>query len=690
MELLSPAGSFEALTAAVQNGADAVYFGGGEFNARRFADNFGPEEMKRALDYCHVRGVDAHITLNILLLDKELPRALDYAASLYEMGADALIVQDIGLAKELRRQLPELELHASTQMGIHDLEGVVMTQKLGFTRAVLSREVPLSEIAYIHKNTDQPLECFAHGAMCVSFSGGCLMSSMAGERSGNRGTCAQPCRKPYCLKDRKGYFLSMADLCMLERLPELEKAGVSSLKLEGRMKRPEYVAAVTRAYRAALDGAGKKELSAERERIRQVFDRGGFHCGYYDGRKTFVTGCRAEQSPSAALLKELRESYAGERRKRPVDMLLSLSVGQAARLCASLGEHTVTVCGETVQKAQKAQDTARYAAQLAKLGDTPFAPGIIRTEAPEDAFLPVSALNTLRRSAAEALTAVLSEGRERVALAPESIPQEKPPEKPLISAKVRTLEQAEAAVKAGAEELIWEPADYADIPEAALKKIAPTGGLYLSLPQVMLSHTDRAHMRRLLEDGIFSGAEIHTLGQFALVPAGKRILAGPELNAMNAHTVSLYRRFGAERATLSRELTKPQLRDIIKKGGSALEIYARVPVMELLHCPVRQNYGCQNCRGYVETMTDEAGRRFPMTNIRQSDGCLVRLLNCDATDITAQAAEIPAPTAWNLVFDLESPEETAVRVQAAVAARAGGSAETAAGSTRGHWNRAVD
>ncbi|MBQ3109207.1 MAG: U32 family peptidase, partial [Clostridia bacterium] len=159
MELLSPAGSFDALIAAVQNGANAVYFGGGEFNARRFADNFGPEEMKRALDYCHARGVAAHVTLNILLRDRELPRALDYAASLYEMGVDALIVQDLGLARELRRELPDFELHASTQMGIHDLAGVEMTKKLGFARAVLSREVPLREIAYIHKHTDQQPEC---------------------------------------------------------------------------------------------------------------------------------------------------------------------------------------------------------------------------------------------------------------------------------------------------------------------------------------------------------------------------------------------------------------------------------------------------------------------------------------------------------------------------------------------------
>ncbi|MBQ3107987.1 MAG: U32 family peptidase, partial [Clostridia bacterium] len=688
MELLSPAGSFDALIAAAQNGANAVYFGGGEFNARRFADNFGPEEMKRALDYCHARGVAAHVTLNILLRDRELPRALDYAASLYEMGVDALIVQDLGLARELKRELPDFELHASTQMGIHDLAGVEMTKKLGFARAVLSREVPLREIAYIHKHTDQPLECFAHGAMCVSFSGGCLMSSMAGERSGNRGTCAQPCRKPYSLKGKEGYLLSMADLCMLERIEEMKKAGIMSLKLEGRMKRPEYVAAVTHAYRMAIDGADAKTLKQERERIRQVFDRGGFHCGYYDGRKTFITGCRAEQSPSAALLKELRASFEGENRRRPVDMLLTLAVGEAAQLCISLGDTVLTVSGEAAAEAQKPQDPARYAAQLAKLGDTPFSAGDIRVEMPENAFLPASVLNALRRDAVEALLTALTAGRETLEAKVEPLPEEAEDAEPLVSVRARTLEQAKAAVDAGAEELIFEPIDYSDIPKDALKALAPKGGLYLSLPAVMLTHVDQTHMKRLLEEDVFDGAEIHALGQFPLVPEGKKCLAGAELNAMNAHTVKHYRELGAHRVTLSRELTKPQLRDIIKKGGCGVEIYNRVPVMELLHCPVRQNYGCQNCKGYVETLTDEAGRKFPMTNIRQSDGCLVRLLNCDVTDIIAQSAELPAPLAWNLAFDLESPEEVALRVKAAIAARAGERTEPAANSTRGHWNRA--
>ncbi|MBR4018019.1 MAG: U32 family peptidase, partial [Clostridia bacterium] len=252
MELLSPAGSREAMRAAVNNGADAIYMGGSAFNARRFAANFSNADLQDALDYCHVRGVKAYVTLNILTLDKEFSEAAKYAAFLCRAGVDAAIIQDMGLAAFLRKEIPELPLHASTQMGIHSPEGANAVYAMGMERAVLSREVPLCEIANIRAASPIELEAFAHGALCMSFSGGCLLSSMAGERSGNRGTCAQPCRKLMAIDRAPGkddYALSLGDLCMIEHLKDMEKAGVSCIKLEGRMKRAEYVAVITRAYR---------------------------------------------------------------------------------------------------------------------------------------------------------------------------------------------------------------------------------------------------------------------------------------------------------------------------------------------------------------------------------------------------------------------------------------------------------
>ena len=279
MELLSPAGSRESLAAAVQNGADAVYFGGSILNARRFADNFSGDALVSALDYCHERGVKAYITLNTLVFDRELRAALDFAAELYRYGADAVLVQDLGLAALIRHELPDLTLHASTQMGIHDEGGLTYCEKAGIKRAVLAREVSLDEIRLLSVSSSIELEAFAHGALCMSFSGSCLYSSMAGERSGNRGTCAQPCRKAasvFGAPKQNELCLSPNDICMIEHLDELKSAGICCVKLEGRMKKPEYVAAVTRCYRAALDGASKDELSRMKLELFRFYNRGEF------------------------------------------------------------------------------------------------------------------------------------------------------------------------------------------------------------------------------------------------------------------------------------------------------------------------------------------------------------------------------------------------------------------------------
>ena len=278
MELLSPAGSYESMVAAVQNGADAVYMGGTMFNARRNAKNFDNSELERAIDYCHIRSARVYVTMNTLLFDREMESALRYAEFLYSIGADALIVQDMGLISELNRCIPEMELHASTQMGVHTEDGLMACRRLGLRRAVISREVSLDGLRRLSKaKTGVEIETFAHGALCMSFSGGCLYSSMAGERSGNRGMCAQPCRKPASVAgypQKSDCCLSPADLCMLMRVKELIEAGVSCIKLEGRMKRPEYVASVTRAYRAAVDGGPKEELIDLLKDVEGIFSRG--------------------------------------------------------------------------------------------------------------------------------------------------------------------------------------------------------------------------------------------------------------------------------------------------------------------------------------------------------------------------------------------------------------------------------
>lgn len=292
LELLSPAGDFECLKSAVQNGANCIYFGADSFSARAYAHNFQEQELEKAIEYCKIRGVKTNLTLNTLIKDDEIESAFNTAKKAYELGIDAIIVQDLGLAKQLIKAFPDLPIHASTQMSVHNLQGALELQELGFSRVVLSRELSISEIEYICQNTDIEIECFIHGALCISYSGQCLFSSLVGGRSGNRGTCAQSCRLPYELIENdnkildKGYLLSTRDLCSLEYIPRLINCGVASLKIEGRMKSPEYVATVTRIYRKYIDLAQSnsdyKIDEKDKKDLMQVFNRGNFSSGHLD------------------------------------------------------------------------------------------------------------------------------------------------------------------------------------------------------------------------------------------------------------------------------------------------------------------------------------------------------------------------------------------------------------------------
>ncbi|MEL7608621.1 MAG: DUF3656 domain-containing protein [Bacillota bacterium] len=694
MELLSPAGSFEALVAAVQNGADAVYFGGQSFNARQFAENFGESELQRALDYCHLRGVRGYITLNTLLLDRELEGAMRAARFFYRAGADALIVQDIGLIGRIRDELPDFELHASTQMGIHDLEGVELLRGIGFSRVVLSREVPLDQIRYIAAGSAMELEVFAHGAMCASFSGGCLMSSMAGGRSGNRGTCAQPCRKEYRVGKSRGRLLSMADLCLLDRVGELFAAGVTSLKIEGRMKRPEYIALVTRAYRAALDGADAETLSSYKAELLRLFDRGGFQKGYLDGPRHIVTGVELQGAPDEDALRQAKESYRRGNRLRPVKMALELHTGQPSCLKVLCGGVSAVAQGENAVPAKTPQSADRVREQLARLGDTAFAleDAQIENEGGQ-AYLRAGALNALRRNAIALLEERLAVRRAvpPFAAAPERRVSASSGER-RISVKLRTLEQAKAAFEAGADEVVFDPIDIGEVPAEQLQSAKPEGAkLLLALPAVVIRSEQRQRLRKLLQNPAWDGAEANALGQLELIRHLPVRVAGAALNAINAETVYRLLTLGFTRVRLSLELTGPQLRDIIRKGGCELAIYGRAPVMQLLHCPIRAGEsGCRNCLGRAGEMIDENNRVFPLHNTRLGEECLLRVSNCNVTDTIDLARGLPPAEAWQLAFEDESAAQIKQKVQDAIAARAGKSIAPVLGSTRGHFNRGVE
>ena len=344
IEVLAPAGGEEQLIAAVRAGADAVYLGTGSFNARRNAANFDADALKRAVSYCHGREVKVHVTCNTLVTDKELPLLFDEIKNIAASGADAVIVQDLAVAAMFREHCPDMPLHASTQMTIHNAEGAIMAKELGFERAVLAREVSLEEIRSIHERVDIELEAFVHGALCMSVSGQCYLSAMLGGRSGNRGLCAQPCRLNFVSGGRE-FALSLKDLSAIEYVRELEAAGISSLKIEGRMKRPEYVAAAVSACRSAVNGE-----KPDMENLKAVFSRSGFTDGYITGKRTVdMFGIRTKEDvqASAAVLGDIASLYRNERQSVPVDVKIELRADAAIKLTATDGTHTTDVYGDT-------------------------------------------------------------------------------------------------------------------------------------------------------------------------------------------------------------------------------------------------------------------------------------------------------------------------------------------------------
>ncbi|NCB31133.1 MAG: U32 family peptidase [Clostridia bacterium] len=700
MLLLSPAGNSESLRAALQNGADGVYFGGTAFNARRGAVNFDETGMHAALDACRLYGARSFITMNTLLTDRELPEALSYARFLYEAGADALIVQDLGFFRLLKRELPDFTLHGSTQMGICDIPGARLMQELGMGCVVLAREVSLSGIRAIHAAVNIPLEAFAHGALCMSFSGACLFSSMAGERSGNRGTCAQPCRKRMAFGKRPGlgdYALSLSDLCMLEHLQDLDAAGVTWMKLEGRMKRPEYVAAVTAAYRSALDGADPSELAAHKKRLLALFDRGGGKTGYYYGDNG-ITGCVAKAEPSAALLREIAQNYAGENRRQPIALHLTLRLGEPARLHLSMhvrrgGEEplAVDVEGTVPERAEKPQSAQRYLAQIEKLGDTPFVAASIRGDIDEAAYLPVRSLNELRRRGCDALLEALrlrrSAPKTQDAKASGAIVSM---QEPRILAAVRTVDQARAAVEAGADMVALEASLEGEAALPSLQDLRKRAPVLLTLPAAAPQGRETARLEGLLQSGWADGAVAANLGQAGMMREMAIRIAGPQLGGMNAESVRSLKSMGFDTVILSLELTKAQMRDILTKEPAGVCAYGRAQLMQLLHCPAKEAGGCGLCREEDAYLEDEAGRRFPLSPIKGADGCLVRLLNCLPTDVIDLLPQLPTPSIVQLSFYEEEPKEVARLVARTRTSMLGGALEPPEKATRGHWNRAVE
>ena len=400
-EILAPVGGAEQLLAAVRCGTDAVYFGLQGFNARRNAENFGGDDLQERVDYCHERGVKVYITVNTLVFDTELSQVKETVDTACRAGADGLIVQDLAVAAYCRSAWPDTRLFTSTQMAVHNAEGIRLMQDFGFSRFVVARELTLAEMRAIHEETGVELEVFVHGAHCMSVSGNCYLSAMIGGRSGNRGLCAQPCRLE-CTVNGREHALSLKDLSYVEHIPALAAAGAKSLKIEGRMKRAEYVAAAVTACRAAR--AGKKP---DMETLRAVFSRSGFTDGYLTGKRDLsMYGTRTKEDVTAAagVLKELAKLYEKEPQTIPVDMALYLQPGEPAQLTVTDGIRTAVAAGAEPQEARTTPLSAQFAREaMAKTGGTPYYLEDFSLFAADGLTLPRGQLNDLRRQGLEAL-----------------------------------------------------------------------------------------------------------------------------------------------------------------------------------------------------------------------------------------------------------------------------------------------
>ncbi len=662
LELLAPAGSMEAVAAAVQNGADAVYLGYGDFNARRNAKNFSEEEFAAAVSYCHVRGAKVYLTLNTLLTDRELPAAAQVAAHASAIGADAVLVQDMGVARMLRQAAPDLSVHASTQMTLHNLDGVKMAADLGMTRAVLSRELSRDQIEYICQRSPIEIEVFAHGALCMCYSGQCFLSSVIGGRSGNRGLCAQPCRLKYGWMDKAdGNPLSLKDLSLAGHLRELRKMGVACVKLEGRMKRPEYVAVVTGIYSRAIK-EDREPTAEELEQLRAAFSRQGFTQGYYlDQQGPDMFGVREEEKEPKELFAAARNTYqSGEAQRVPVTFYAMIRPGEPARVGVEDPQgRVVTVEGQVPEAARtRALTPEAVETQLSRTGGTPYRCAKVRALVEDGLSLPLAALNALRREALDGLTKQREEPpRRRQGEYHPGARYENRKEPPELTISVRTAEQVTKELLDLGPAMVYIPLEeLAAHPEKAQ---APAGTkIGVILPRIAWDR-EMGQVEEQLRQVKDLGVTDALVGNLGMLPVARELgftLRGDfGLEVYNSQAVKEYKRLGLSSLTLSFELKFPQIRDISKSLDTELITYGRLPLMIMENCIIKNRTGSCNCQNN-NILTDRKGARFPVV---KAPGCRNELLNSQKLFLADKAADYKRLGLWaqRLLFTTENPRE---------------------------------
>ncbi len=665
LEVLAPAGSFESMKAAVAAGADAVYMGGTRFGARAYADNPDEHGMIEAIDYTHLHGRRLYMTVNTLFKEEEMGELYDYLLPYYREGLDAVIVQDLGAMAFIRRNFPGLDIHASTQMTVTGAHGAKLLSELGASRVVTAREMSLEEIRTIRDEVDVEIESFVHGALCYCYSGQCLMSSLIGGRSGNRGRCAQPCRLPYEVREDRGktveavnrknerYVMSLKDLCTLDLIPDLAEAGIYSLKIEGRMKSPRYTAGVVSIYRKYVDRYlehGRKGYRVDPEDVKKLsdlFDRGGFTQGYYkqhNGRDMVALKEKpAFREGNQALFDYLDRTYVNAELKEPVCGKVALTEGQPARLSLTArrgsGEEPVSVQveGQSPQQAQNQPLTEeKIRKQMEKTGGTPFALEALEVELDGALFMPVQAQNELRRSGFEALEKAILDRRRREMPAPQTADETCPggdfEERPMDGASPAlyvSLEEPEQLEAALAEPDVagiyldaggFPPERWSDAVGACRER---GKACLLALPYIYRSHAEnffKKHLESLRGAG-FDGILVRNLEELQWLSGQEMelpVVFDAGVYCWNQETVRQYAALGAARITMPWELNSRELRpvagELARLGlGGEMVVYGRTPMMVSAQCIRRTTTGCTGKRGTM-IMKDRTGALLPVKN----------------------------------------------------------------------------
>ncbi len=606
-EILAPVGADEQLKAAVRCGANAVYFGTGNFNARRNADNFNSNALKNAVDYCHLRGVKAYITLNTLIFDKELDELNDTIVEIAKSGADAVIVQDFSVAQAVKKICPQLPLHASTQMAVHNVSGARLLQELGFSRVVLARELSFDEIRAIREAVSVELEVFVHGAHCMSTSGNCYLSAMLGERSGNRGLCAQGCRLNWVSQHGREYALSLKDMSYLDSIKALMEIGVESFKIEGRMKRPEYVAAAVSSLKKAINGQ-----PYDKNTLRSVFSRSGFTDGYLqDKRDLSMFGYRIKEDVTSAsnVLKVLQQLYKDDIHPIEISFTLTLQKGMPSVLTAQSGNKSVAVEGAEGEEPRTAPLSEEIALRsVAKLGDTPFFLNKFTFQNEAQLTLSASSINAMRRAACALLESALTENSYEIFTAEgsqKSIAHKK--NTPSLRVRLQKLSQYSDALADA--EFVIIPID--EILNTEIISV-PTDKIIIELPALIYPKDEAKITEKLKKTkamGI-SRAFVGNIGAFKLcLDEGLSVHGAHGLNITNSVALNYYKELGLKDATLSFELTEKAMQGIASELPTGAYIYGYLPLMLMRACPQKSTNGCGSCSGETQ-FTDRKGITF--------------------------------------------------------------------------------